>query len=114
MLLFVAGFSSLSVRVAVHLLTGSIQNKKQSKHGTGGLTMGIQERIDALTEAEAKAALEFFVKYTASFSWCEHCPFEISCPLQQGIANDELADNEDEVEECGLQFLTGALKEARK
>ena len=76
--------------------------------------MGIKTRIDALTEEEAKAALEFCVKYIASFSWCEHCPFEISCP--QGIANNEqgLADNEDEVEECGLQFLVGALKEVRK
>ena len=39
MLLFVAGFSALSVRVAGHLLMGLIQNKKPSKRGIGGLTM---------------------------------------------------------------------------
>ena len=69
--------------------------------------MDIKKRIDGLSEAEAKAALQFCVEYFAAVSWCYQCPFEISCP--EGIV-----DNKQEVEECERRFLAGVIKEVRK
>ena len=61
--------------------------------------MDIEERIDGLTEAEAKAALLFIVKQEGRFM---HDTRWILCKGQETI------------EECENQFLDRALKEARK
>jgi len=64
--------------------------------------MDIKAMIDNMTEAEAKAALKWFVEQANVFICCEYCPFEDGCP------------NEATVKECERHFLDCVLKEARK
>ena len=41
--------------------------------------MDIKERIDELTEAEAKAALAWYAKKTAAWLSCHDCPDKSPC-----------------------------------
>ena len=63
--------------------------------------MDIKERIDALTEAEAKAVLKWFIGFSTVFVDCDECPFEDSC------------QNGETVKECERRFFEGVLNEVQ-
>lgn len=63
--------------------------------------MDIKEQINALTDVEAKAALEWILKYATDITRCNSCPFKTGksgCP---------------EIGMCRNHFLAEALKEAK-
>ena len=64
--------------------------------------MDIKERIDALTEAEAKAALLLILEYAARETSCDDCM----------LMYDDICDCETSY--CPNNFLEWALKDARK
>lgn len=71
--------------------------------------MEIKERIDALTEAEAKAALECIVNTISDLSPCiiedgENCPYFYGACDEVGVKRKS----------CSEIWLEEALKEARK
>lgn len=72
----------------------------------GGLTMEIKTRIDALTEAGAKAALYYLVNFVGATEICK------TCPLHQECFHDIEATS------CKERFLNWAIvdfeREARK
>ena len=71
-----------------------------------GLKMDIKKRIDALTEQEAKAALDSVIMTIALLEPCrmhysDYCPYYDQC-------------NSSGTSECAEIWLDEALKEARK
>ena len=66
--------------------------------------MDIKERIDALTEAEAKAALLWYAEEFPFWHSCKNCIVESRCR----VAGKKV------VEKCMKNMLELALKEARK
>jgi len=69
----------------------------------GGLRMAIKTRIDGLTEAEAKAALERMINYAGALTSCNRCFLPPDCYGGK-------------CKEAFLKWAIGAeaLKEARK
>ena len=62
--------------------------------------MTIQERINGLTEAEAKAALEWTIQRVAVYGSCFVCDRDGECRKDDSV-------------DCDIEFLRQALKEAR-
>jgi len=67
--------------------------------------MDIKERIDALSEVEAKAALAWYAKKTAVWLSCHDCPDVGPC---------RASFKTDMPKTCIDRLFTLALKEARK
>jgi len=63
--------------------------------------MDIKTRIDALTEAEAKAALEWAIYKARIYGSCFECDLDGKCRKDDSV-------------DCDMEFLRQALKEARK
>lgn len=68
-----------------------------------GLTMDIKERIDALSEVDAKAALSWFLEYVVKNTACWKCPL-FECNICDVVNKGRLRK----------YFLDVAIKEARK
>jgi len=62
--------------------------------------MDIKERIDTLSEAEAKAALYWAIQRVAVYGSCFVCDRDEKCEKDDGI-------------DCDIEFLRQALKETR-
>ena len=63
--------------------------------------MDIKEQIDALSEAEAKAALYWAIQRVAAYGYCFVCDRDGECEKDDGV-------------DCDIEFLRQALKEARR
>ena len=63
--------------------------------------MNIKERIDALTEEEAKAALDWAIQRVAVYGSCFVCDRDEKCKKDDSV-------------DCDMEFLRQALEEATK
>jgi len=63
--------------------------------------MDIKERIDELTEAEAKAVLAWAIHKASIYGSCFECDLDGECRKDDSV-------------DCDMEFLRQVLKEARK